>query len=247
MNSKNLYIESNNTTKVEVIWMNIQQVTMYASNFEATKQFYLSHLGFPFSLEDENSFSFHVGKTIVTFRKALEGETPFYHFAFNVPSNQFEQAKAWAKSKVKLSTEEGDDEVYFENINAKSIYFEDPAGNIVEFICRLSDSTMSDVPFSASSLQKMSEMSLAIPNKLEAFSLLHAVGIFKRDDEELSPTGLTFMGEPEDATYLLLVNEGRTWYFSSKQAVSYPLSITLTNGITVSIDDDRQLLCTTKN
>ena len=227
--------------------MNIQNVTMYASNFEQTKQFYLTHLAFPLASEDENSFSILVGQTTITFHIALEGDTPFYHFAFNVPSNQFDEAKAWAKSKVPLSTEEGDDEVYFENIDAKSIYFEDPAGNIVEFICRLSDSTMSDEPFSASSLQKMSEMSLAIPNKLEAFSLLHNVGIYKRDDEELSPTGLTFMGEREDATYLLLVNEGRTWYFSSKQAVSYPLSITLTNGITVSIDDDRQLLCTTKN
>lgn len=226
--------------------MNIQHVTMYASNFEATKHFYLTHLAFPNSSEDANSFSFQVGQATVTFYKALEGETPFYHFAFNVPSNKFDEAKAWAKSKVSLSTDEGDDEVYFEFIDAKSIYFEDPAGNIVEFICRFSDATTSDDSFSATSLQKMSEMSLVVRNKLEAFTLLHDVGIFKRDDEELSPTGLTFMGEREDATYVLLVNEGRTWYFSSKQAVSNPQSITLTNGVTISIDDEQQLLCTTK-
>ena len=226
--------------------MNIQQVTMYASNFEATKQFYLAHLAFPSNSEDEDSFSFQAGQTTVTFHKALEGETPFYHFAFNVPSNQFEVAKAWAKSKVTLSTDEGDDEVYFEFIDAKSIYFEDPAGNIVEFICRFSDATASDEPFSATSLKKMSEMSLAVRNKVEAFTLLHDAGIYKRNDEELSPTGLTFIGDRAEATYFLLVNEGRTWYFSSKPAVSYPLSITLTNGVTISIDDKRQLLYTTK-
>ena len=232
--------------KVEVKWMNIQQVTMYASNFEATKQFYLTHLAFPHTSSDENSFTIQVGQTTVTFHKALEDKTPFYHFAFNVPSNQFEEAKAWVKSKVTLSTEEGEDEVYFEFIDAKSIYFEDPAGNIVEFICRLSDATKSDKPFSATSLQKMSEMSLAVRNKLEVVTLLHDVGIFKRNDEEITPTGLTFMGDRADATYLLLVNEGRTWYFSTKEAVSYPLSITLTNGAIISIDDNRQLHCTTK-
>ena len=226
--------------------MNIQNVTMYASNFEKTKQFYLTHLAFPLVSEDENSFSFQVGQTTVTFHEALEGDTPFYHFAFNVPSNQFHEAKAWAKSKVPLSTDEGDDEVYFENIDAKSIYFEDPAGNIVEFICRLSDATTSDEPFSVASLQKMSEMSLVVQNKLEASTLLQDVGISNRGDEEILPTGLTFMGERADATYLLLVNEGRTWYFSTKQAVSYPLSITLTNGALISIDNNRQLHCTTK-
>lgn len=232
--------------KVEVKWMNIQNVTMYASNFEKTKQFYLMHLAFPLASEDENSFTFQAGQTTVTFRKALESDTPFYHFAFNVPSNQFDESKEWVKSKVSLSTEEGDDEVYFENIDAKSIYFEDPAGNIVEFICRLSDATAGDETFSAVSLQKMSEMSLVVQNKLEASSLLQDVGIFNRSDEEILSTGLTFIGDRADATYLLLVNEGRTWYFSTKQAVSYPLSITLTNGALISIDDNRQLHCTTK-
>ena len=226
--------------------MNIQNVTMYASNFEKTKQFYITHLAFPFTSEDENSFTFKVGQTTVTFRKALEGDTPFYHFAFNVHSNQFDEAKAWVKSKVPLSIDEGEDEVYFDNINAKSIYFEDPAGNIVEFICRLSDATASDEPFSAASLQKMSEMSLVVRNKLEASSLLQDVGIFNRSDEEILPTGLTFIGDRADATYLLLVNEGRTWYFSTKPSVSYPLSITLTNGALISIDDNRQLHCTPK-
>ena len=222
--------------KVEVKWMNIQNVTMYASNFEKTKQFYLTHLAFPLASEDENSFTFQAGQTTVTFRKALESDTPFYHFAFNVPSNQFDESKEWVKSKVSLSTEEGDDEVYFE----------DPAGNIVEFICRLSDATASDGPFSAASLQKMSEMSLVVQNKLEASSLLQDFSIFNRSDEEILSTGLTFMGDRVDATYLLLVNEGRTWYFSTKQAVSYPLSITLTNGALISIDDNRQLHSTTK-
>lgn len=225
--------------------MNIQHVTMYASNFEAMKQFYLTHLAFPYTSGDENSFTIQVGQSTVTFCKALEGETPFYHFAFNVPSNQFVEAKAWANSKVPLSTEEeGYDEVYFENIDAKSIYFEDPAGNIVEFICRLSDATPSNEPFSATSLQKMSEMSLVVLDKLQAFAKLHDIGLFERDDEEITPTGLTFIGVRADASYLLLVNEGRTWYFSAKQAVSYPLSVTLTNGAIISIAGDRQLHCT---
>ena len=135
--------------------------------------------------------------------------------------------------------------MYFENIDAKSIYFEDPAGNIVEFICRLSDAIASEEPFSAASLQKMSEMSLVVKDKLHAFKKLQEVELFERNDGDLTPTGLTFIGERKDASYLLLVNEGRTWYFSKKQSVTYPLSITLTNGTKITIDDDRQFHCTT--
>jgi len=215
---------------------------MYASNFGATKQFYLANLQFPLLSEEADRFTMNVGETAVTFIKAHLNEKPFYHFAFDIPSNQFEEAKAWTKGKVTLSQEQGEDDVYFEGIDAKSIYFEDPAGNIVEFICRLSDAGHSAVPFTASSLQKVSEMSIVVKDKLKSVPAFHEVSIFERDHNEISAQGLTFMGAREDASYLLFVNEGRTWFFSSKNAEVFPLEVLLADGVMLKIDEDLQLV-----
>lgn len=222
--------------------MNINHVTMYASNYEATKQFYETTLHFPIISEEHNRFTMRVGKTTVTFMKAPLDEKPFYHFAFDVPSNQFEEAKAWTKGKIELSKEQGEDEVYFSFIDAKSIYFEDPAGNIVELICRFSDAKPSDEPFTATSLQKISEMSIVVTDKLNALSALQKVSIFERDREEISANGLSFMGEREDATYLLFVNEGRTWFFSNKTSTAYPVEIILDDGVSVKINEKLELV-----
>ncbi|MEK4698359.1 VOC family protein [Solibacillus sp. FSL R7-0668] len=221
--------------------MNINHVTMCASNYEATKQFYETTLHFPLTSEEHNRFTIKVGTSMITFVEAPLEKSPFYHFAFDVPSNQFEEAKAWIKEKTELSQEQGEDEVYFPFIDAKSIYFEDPAGNIVELICRFSDAKPSEEPFTTASLQKVSEMSIVVTDKLNALSALQKVSIFERDREEISADGLSFMGEREDATYLLFVNEGRTWYFSNKKSAAYPVEIILDDGVSVKINEKLEL------
>ena len=221
--------------------MNIEHVRMLASNFEETKQFYSQQLEIPLVNEGTSAFTLQFGQTTVTFEKALKDAQPFYHFALNVPANLFDEAKKWAKERVDLLLEDCEDEVYFKNINAKSLYFEDPAGNIVEFICRLSDSAESEVPFSPLSLIKMSEMSIVVPDKQKALPSLHHIDIYERSNNDVEYDGLTFMGDVKDATYLLFVNEGRRWFFSQKPSKSYPVKIQLTNGATIWIDEQLQL------
>lgn len=222
--------------------MNIEHVTMLASNYETTKQFYETTLKFPFISIAHDRFTFKAGQTTVTFVKAPMDVQPFYHFAFDIPANQFEEAKTWTKEKITLLQEQADDEVYFAGIDAKSIYFEDPAGNIVEFICRFSDANPSDRPFTAASLQKMSEMSIVVPDKIDAFSSLKAISVFERDHKEISTDSLSFMGERKDATYLLLVNEDRRWFFSTKYSTAFPIEITLNNGRIIKINEKLQLM-----
>lgn len=220
--------------------MNIEHVRMLASNFEETKQFYSQQLEIPLVNEGTSTFTLQFGQTTVTFEKAPKDAQPFYHFALNVPANQFDEAKKWAKERVELLLEDGEDEVYFKNIDAKSVYFEDPSGNIVEFICRLSDSDESKEPFSGTSLIKMSEMSIVVPDKRKALPALNAINIYERAKEVVDSNGLTFMGDLKDATYLLFVNEGRRWFFSQKQSKTFPLKIQLTNGAMIWIDEQLQ-------
>lgn len=221
--------------------MNIEHVRIFASNFEETKHFYTEQLEIPLVTDEGNAFTLLFGQTVVTIERAAKDDQPFYHFAFNVPANQFEDAKKWAKERVELLLEDDEDEIYFKNINAKSLYFLDPAGNIVEFICRLSDSDESKEPFNAYSLIKMSEMSIVVPDKPKALPMLYNINIYERSNQEVEPDGLTFMGDLVDATYLLFVNEGRRWFFSQKQSKAYPLKIQLTNGAIIWIDEQLEL------
>lgn len=222
--------------------MKIEHVAMYASNFDATRQFYITKFQFPLISEEHDRFTMKVGETTVTFIEAPLNEKPFYHFAFDIPANQFKEAKAWTKGKITLSKEQDEDDVYFAGIDAKSIYFEDPAGNIVEFICRLSDAKQSTAPFTAFSLQKMSEMSIVVRDKIRAVPTFHNVSIFERDHKEITAEGLTFMGEREDASYLLLVNEDRRWFFSDKIAKAFPVEILLRGGVTLKINEKLELI-----
>ena len=78
------------------------------------------------------------GETKLIFEEAQADQNPFYHFAFNIPSNKFEEAYEWAKDKVKLLWLKDYDSFIadFKNWHAKSFYFKDPAGNILEMISR---------------------------------------------------------------------------------------------------------------
>ncbi len=83
------------------------------------------------------------GGTQITFTPAREGR-PFYHFAFNIPENKILSARKWLGERTKLSTtpvkarEKGlpNDVRPFGFWNSHSIFFRDPAGNILELICR---------------------------------------------------------------------------------------------------------------
>jgi catechol-2,3-dioxygenase len=146
--------------------MDIINAKLKTHELQEMKRFYGQILGFPIENETSNSFLVTFGISSIEFNdQDVEGE-PYYHFAFDIPSNQFAEAKRWIKSKTELLTEEGADEIDFKYSVAKSFYFEDPSGNILEFIARLKDNPPSDRPFSSASIQKISEMSLVVQDKL---------------------------------------------------------------------------------
>lgn len=174
-----------------------------------------------------------MGESELEFRKNNLNSKPFYHFAFNIPSNQFSEAKEWAKKKVVLNVEDGEDEVYFSRSNAHSFYFMDPAGNIVEFISRHTTSPESNEPFSIDSILNMSEMNLTTDEVLEVGNQLIEYGISVRDGEALSD-GFHFMGE--NGVYLLLGPSGRRWFFSDLDAEVHPLMLEIDNEKQIEIN-----------
>lgn len=213
--------------------MLINRVILYSNALEEMREFYINKLSFQLLHNSETSFSIQVGESEVEFRKNNLNRKPFYHFAFNIPSNKFPEAKEWAKNKVVLNIKDGEDEVYFSRSNAHSFYFMDPSGNIVEFISRHTTSPKSNGPFSVHSILNVSEMSMTVDQVLKVGNQLIEYGIPVRDGEELCD-GFQFMGE--NGVYLLLGPSGRRWFFSNVDAEVHPLMIEVDNKKQIEIN-----------
>jgi len=92
----------------------------------------------------EKDLVVEAGGTQITFTPAKKNTQPFYHFAFNIPENKIVSARNWLAERTKLATiprrqrEKGmpNEVLSLGYWNAHSIYFWDPAGNILELICR---------------------------------------------------------------------------------------------------------------
>ena len=105
---------------------------------------------------------FQVGDSLLTFNYVQSDTAMRYHFAINIPENQFDLAKEWITSYIPLvHSDSGEDTFYSENWDADILYFYDPAGNILELIARHTLENASDAAFSSQSLLNISEIGIA--------------------------------------------------------------------------------------
>lgn len=141
--------------------MLIREITLHTNLLNELKNFYSDILELGLIHESQYSFTVKTLNSDITFLKSSL-ENPFYHFAFNIPENQIKQAKEWALQRFKLISLNGEDEFDFLSWNAHSIYFYDPAGNILEFIARHNLNNKSDTDFSGKSILNVSEIGLPV-------------------------------------------------------------------------------------
>lgn len=116
------------------------------------------------------------------FQEAVTEQERQYHFAINIPANRFKEAKEWIMSRVPLLTEDGEDEIYFEGIDASSLYFYDADENIVELIARHSINPESNIEsFSSNEFLGIGEMSLTVEDPSLVAQELETIGVRRRD------------------------------------------------------------------
>lgn len=119
--------------------MQFKEITLQTKNIADLYVFYKNTLQLNVIKPNEKTISVETGTTKLIFEQTNNAQKPFYHFAFNIPSNKIEEALKWLKSKVELLWIEDYENCIaeFTNWNARSIYFLDPGGNIVELIAGL--------------------------------------------------------------------------------------------------------------
>lgn len=165
------------------------------------RQFGLALVGNP-----ADSSTFNCGRSQLQFTQATDKTEPFYHFAWNIPENQFAEAKAWLKQRTPLlvDNQTGKDEVHFASWNAHAVYFRDPAGNIGELIARHTLKNSSPTKFSVHSLECISEIGLVTPRARTLSADLAGKLSWNKTGSELS-----FVGD--DRGYLIVAPVGRAW------------------------------------
>ncbi|WP_288393751.1 VOC family protein [uncultured Vagococcus sp.] len=221
--------------------MRIAKASLLTNFFNETLDFYQTKLGFTIKNQTATTFEVKIGKDLIEFTESHLEEAPFYHFAFDIPAGSFEEAKQWLQRKVDLSTEGGNDQITFDILDSSSVYFEDPSGNIVEFIERRKTNPKSDVEFSAKSIQGISEMSFIVDKKLEVANELLNYDIKGMFNSEVKADGLSFMTDQENKVFILLVNPGRKWLFSEKKSKMFEQEIVLDSGLVLKIDRENNV------
>ena len=188
--------------------MKILELELPCKDLTAQQDFYARILELPVQAS-AGRLDIQVGESLLVFMQAPPDFEGAYHFAFNIPSNQFLASKTWLMQRARLLADvNGRDEFPSESWNADSVYFKDGAGNVLEFIAHHALLNDTETAFSSGQILNISEIGLASENVLALtaeFASRLGLTVFK---QEPSPT-FTPLGD--DQGLLILSAQGRMW------------------------------------
>lgn len=213
--------------------MKINRLILYTAQLEEQTAFYKDVLGFKLMEKTADHSSFKIGSSILSFY-FRETATP-YHFAFNIPSNQINQALVWLKQRVEVLKQE-DEQTEIQNFdtwNAQAIYFYDLDKNIVEFIARKNLKIESSTSFRPESLICISEIGLPVNNMERTF---HHLNLVKKLPVYSGDLDLFCAAGDENGLFIIINKEKRKWFptddiaYSSYFRMEGDYNIEFTNG-----------------
>jgi catechol-2,3-dioxygenase len=207
--------------------MDILKLEILSHDLKETERFYHDILGFNVIHTSHHEISFQAGTTALTF-KYVETIRPVYHFAFNIPNNKLDEAFKWTQDRVEImDVTPGNKIADFVNWNARSIYFYDNNGNILEFIARYELDNKSDADFSAASILNISEIGVAtddVATQCDKLITQFDLPVFSKQPRL---PNFTAMGDHNGL--LILSIQNRHWYPTEKLAQKHYTSLQVCN------------------
>ncbi|UKJ08137.1 VOC family protein [Solitalea lacus] len=209
--------------------MKIHSLKLKTRNLSAIELFYGKQLGLLYSKSNDSVIQFKIGDSMLIFEQADSMLNYCYHFAFNIPCNQLENAIEWIGNYVNLLPVDnvGNQIANFTNWNARSIYFFDPVGNIVEFIVRFNLKNEVSEVFSANSLLSLSEIGIIVSDinvAIADFKERYELKVFVP-----STASDHFVAMGNDRGLFILSTLNRHWFPTKIPAVSYPTEVRFEN------------------
>src|SRR5215831_4345234 len=146
--------------------MKIKKLHLQTSYLKTLQEFYSSALELPVEQLGDEEIAIRIGDSALIFTETTIKE-PFYHYAINIPANKIGEAKDWLSNKVKpLWIEDYKNDIAdFVNWHAKSVYFYDPAGNIVELIARFDLDNAINESFTSAQFLSVNEVGLVFTDE----------------------------------------------------------------------------------
>ncbi|MDR6843716.1 VOC family protein [Flavobacterium granuli] len=199
--------------------MKIQELELLSDDIPKTEAFYKQVLGLDILYRDDSSISFNAGATKLTFHSS-QNVKPVYHFAFDVPNNKLLEAFSLIESKTEIMYVIRPDKIAdFYNWNAKSFYFYDNNGNILEFIARNDLNNAAQNSFDGNSILSVSEIGLVSKNVAEQCDVLFdKYGLTPYSKQPKLPK---FIVLGNVTGLFILVEENRDWYPTDKKSKSF--------------------------
>jgi len=203
--------------------MQIQELTLQTRHVASQKTFYGHTLGWPLLSESPDSFTVKVGTTRLCFQQTEQDV--LYHLAVTIPRNTFPEAKCWVQQRVPLLQRQGEDELFFANLNARSFYFCDPAGNILEYIVHYELDRETPGAFGATSVLHVSEIGLPVED-VSAFAELVSRQFAIEPYRGMISETFAFLGDR--VGQLVVVKIDRPWLpTETVRAAVAPVSLTI--------------------
>jgi len=188
--------------------MDITYLELPTKDLQAQRYFYADVLGLPVDLSADQ-LDVQAGKTLLVFTHADSDFDGAYHFAFNIPENQFSAAKQWIATRVPLLADtDGTDEFSSESWNSNSLYFKDVAGNVLEFIARHDLKNTVNSNFDNRQILNISEIGLPSEDVVAFANALCStlnISVFRQEPSE------TFTPVGDDNGLFILPIKNRMW------------------------------------
>ena len=204
--------------------MLLKEIKLQTKLLSSLYSFYSKVLELHVIYSGGKSISIVAGQSNLIFTEADDESDPFYHFAFNIPANQFNEACDWANAHLTLLSVKDDITIAdFASWNAKAFYFYDNNQNIVEFIARFDLSNDSTKPFDGSSICSISEMGLVADNATLLCKQLmndYNLNYFSKQAPQED-----FIALGDDNGLFIIVSEKRKWYPTGQLSGQYDSTI----------------------
>jgi len=190
------------------MFMNIQKLELLSTDLQGQKEFYANVLELPAELTS-SGLLVQAGVSEILFKQAPSGFEGAFHFAFNIPENQFQAAKQWLTSRISLLHDKsGQENFESQSWNSSSIYFLDAASNVLELIARHSQENGVDGDFDSRQILNISEIGLPSEDVIGfANELCKRLGlsVYKQEPNE------TFTPVGDEDGLLILAIKDRIW------------------------------------
>lgn len=144
----------------------LKRLRLAANNLDEQAAFYRDVLRLPIEQPDANTLRVTSGESLIEFSPHAESTRPFYHFAFTIPENQSSAAMAWLEPRCPILNihPRQNKTIHFRRWNADSFYFNDPAGNILEFIAHHDLDNGTGAQFDEQQILHVSEIGIVVPS-----------------------------------------------------------------------------------